>query len=202
MEWVKSIVFDLTPDGLLGQPLTASTNQEDEVPTSAESAFQFGHTAAGQPLPWEWARTRLVAARNYWIATAGPRGPHLRPYWGVWRTDGLWFSTANQAVANAERDPRASAHPELPGPADEALIVEGELARVRALDQLSVVLAEYNGKYGGDAEPTEEGMRDSQGAAGAMLLLRPDVVLGWSTDALDRATRWRCDPGNDAEVAW
>ena len=168
------------------------------MPTSAESAFQFGHTAAGQPLPWEWARTRLVAARNYWIATAGPRGPHLRPYWGVWRAEGLWFSTANRAVVNAERDPLVSAHPELTGPAEEVLVVEGELARVRTFDLLSSVLTEYNGKYGGDAEPTEQGMRDSSGAAGAVLLVRPSVVLGWSVDALDRATRWRCDE----EVAW
>ncbi len=168
------------------------------MPTSAESAFQFGHTATGQPLPWEWARTRLVAVRNYWIATVGPRGPHLRPYWGVWRGDGLWFSTANRTIANAEHDPRVTAHPELTGPADEALIVEGELIRVRAFDQLVPVLADYNAKYGSDAEPTEEGMRDSAGAAGAMLLVRPEVVLGWSTDALDRATRWRCDE----EVAW
>ncbi|HEY4023971.1 MAG TPA: hypothetical protein VGM75_35165 [Pseudonocardiaceae bacterium] len=168
------------------------------MPTSAESAFQFGHTAAGQPLPWEWARTRLVTARNYWIATAGTHGPHLRPYWGVWRTDGLWFSTANRALANAERDPHVSAHPELAEPADEAVIVEGELTRVREFDLLVDVLARYNAKYGGDAEPTEEGMRDSGGAAGAVLLVRPGTVLGWSVDALDRATRWRCE----GEVAW
>lgn len=168
------------------------------MPTSAESAFQFGHTATGQPLPWEWARTRLVAARNYWLASTGPRGPHLRPYWGVWRAEGLWFSTANRTLANTERDPRVSVHPELTGRADEAVIVEGELTQVHAFDLLGGVLAEYNAKYGSDAEPTEDGMRDSSGAAGAVLLVRPDVVLGWSTDALDRATRWRAD----AEVAW
>lgn len=168
------------------------------MPTSAESAFQFGHTATGQPLPWEWARTRLVTARNYWIATTGSSGPHQRPYWGVWRADGLWFSTANRAVANAARDPRVSVHPELPGPADEALVVEGELTRVRAFDQLSAVLAEYNAKYGGDAEPTEEGMRDSSGAEGAVLLVRPSVVLGWPVEELDRATRWT----SEGQVAW
>lgn len=168
------------------------------MPTSAESAFQFGQTAAGQPLPWEWARTRLVTARNYWLASSGPRGPHLRPYWGVWRAEGLWFSTANRTVANAEHDPRVSVHPELTGPADEAVIVEGQLTRVLAFDLLSRVLAEYNAKYGGDAEPTDEGMRDSSGAAGAVLLVRPSVVLGWPVEALERATRWRCDP----EVAW
>jgi hypothetical protein len=198
MDLVKSIVFDLTPDGRPGQPLTASTNQEDEVPASAESAFQFGHTAAGQPLPWEWGRTRLVAARTYWVATIGLRGPHLRPYWGVWRAEGLWFSTANRAVANAERHPQVSAHPELTGSVEEVLVVEGELTRVRAFDLLSGVLTEYNGKYGSDCEPTEDGMRGSGGAAGAVLLVRPSVVLGWSVDALERATRWRCDE----EVAW
>jgi hypothetical protein len=34
-------------------------------------------------------------------------------------------------------------------------------------------------------------------AAGAVLV-RPDVVLGWPVDALDRSTRRRCD----AEVDW
>ena len=173
------------------------------MPTSAESAFQFGHTATGQPLPWEWARKRLVVARNYWIATVSQRGPHLRPYWGVWRAEGLWFCTANRTVANAEHDSHVSAHPELSGPADEAIVVEGELTRVRAAERLVPVLADYNAKYGSAAEPTEEGMRDSSsGAAGAMLLVRPGVVLGWSTDALDRATRWRCDSPNTDEVAW
>jgi hypothetical protein len=140
----------------------------------------------------------LVTARNYWIATAGARGPHLRPYWGVWRAEGLWFSTANRTVGNAERDPRVSVHPESTGPADEAVIVEGELTRVREPTLLTEVLADYNAKYGGDAEPTEQGMRDSSGAAGAVLLVRPDVVLGWSVEELDRSTRWRCDE----EVAW
>ena len=168
------------------------------MPTSAESACQFGHTAAGQPLPWEWGRSRFVTARNYWIATVGARGPHLRPYWGVWRPEGLWFSTANRAVGNAERDPRVSVHPELACPVDEVIVVEGELTRVHAFDLLSSVLADYNAKYGGDCEPTEDGMRDSRGAAGAVLLVRPDTVLGWSVDALERATRWR----STGEVAW
>ncbi|HEX3779325.1 MAG TPA: pyridoxamine 5'-phosphate oxidase family protein [Pseudonocardiaceae bacterium] len=188
------------------------------MPTSAESAFMFDRRAPGQPLPWEWARQRLVAARNYWVATVGAHGPHVRPVWGVWRAEGLWFSTANPAVANALRDPRVSVHLESPADADEAVIVEGDLSRVRETEQLAPVLAEYNAKYGTDAEPTAEGMRDSQGAEGAMLLVRPRIVLGWSVDALDRATRWRAGPetsdlddrGGDAardlgdsdEVAW
>jgi hypothetical protein len=178
------------------------------VPTSAESAFMFGRTAPGQPLPWEWARERLVTARNYWVATVGRYGPHVRPLWGVWRADGLWCSTANRAVVNALCEPRVSVHVESAAGADETVIVEGELLRVREIEQLAPVLAEYNAKYGTDAEPTSEGMRDSRGAAGAMLLVRPSTVLGWSVDALDRATRWRAeglgtpDPGETAEVAW
>src|SRR5256885_13744588 len=35
-------------------------------------------------LPFEWAEERLRDARNYWVATVGPGGPHLMAVWGVW----------------------------------------------------------------------------------------------------------------------
>jgi hypothetical protein len=41
-----------------------------------------------RPLPWQWARQRLVDARNYWIATVSSENrAHTRPVWGVWLDD-------------------------------------------------------------------------------------------------------------------
>jgi hypothetical protein len=46
-------------------------------------------------LPWSWAEERLVASRNYWVATVSPDGrPHVMPVWGVWDERALWFSSA------------------------------------------------------------------------------------------------------------
>jgi hypothetical protein len=167
------------------------------MPPLAEPAHLFGGTADGPALPWEWARERLVAARTYWFVTVGERGaPHSRPLWGVWRPDGLWCSTANRAVAAITRRPDVTAHL---GDGERVVIVEGTAGRITDRTRLADALADYNRKYDWDAEPTDEGMRDSQGAAGAVLLLRPARVLGWDADELSRATRWRAAT---AEVDW
>lgn len=62
----------------------------------------FGRTMASELLPWSWATERLVAARNYWIATTRANGrPHCRPVWGVWFEGvGLYFSTGSLARHN------------------------------------------------------------------------------------------------------
>jgi len=36
-------------------------------------------------LDWEWAETRLLGCRNYWLTTVNADGrPHSMPVWGVW----------------------------------------------------------------------------------------------------------------------
>ncbi len=36
-------------------------------------------------LDWSWVETRLIAARNYWVASVYPDGrPHVSPVWGAW----------------------------------------------------------------------------------------------------------------------
>jgi hypothetical protein len=49
---------------------------------------EYGLLAAGQGqglLPWDWAQQRLVASRNYWLATMRTAGrPHMTAVWGVW----------------------------------------------------------------------------------------------------------------------
>ena len=55
-------------------------------PLIAPSAYGFP-TSDAQLLPWAYAEQRLVAARNYWLATTRPDGrPHVSPAWGSgWR---------------------------------------------------------------------------------------------------------------------
>jgi hypothetical protein len=44
-----------------------------------------GPTQGSGLLPWSWAEQRLLASRNYWVATSWPDGrPHVMPVWGVW----------------------------------------------------------------------------------------------------------------------
>jgi len=54
-------------------------------------------------LAWLWATTRLEASHDYWLATVRPDGrPHVRPVWGVYFDDRLWFSSGpgSRKVAN------------------------------------------------------------------------------------------------------
>jgi hypothetical protein len=75
-------------------------------------------------LPWSWVEERLVAARNYWLATAGPSGPHAAPVWGLWRDTVFAFGTdpSSRKGRNLARDPRVAMHL---ASGDEVVIVEG-----------------------------------------------------------------------------
>jgi hypothetical protein len=99
-------------------------------------------------LPWSWAEERLLGARNYWVATAGP---HASPVWGLWRDGGLVFSCGAQsrkARALAE-DPRLVVHLES---GDEVVIVEGAAEPAVATED---VVEEYERKYDFRPEPGE-----------------------------------------------
>jgi hypothetical protein len=97
-------------------------------------------------LPWAWAEERLVSARNYWLATSGPSGPHAAPVWGLWRGGVFTFGTdpASRKGRNLSRDPRVSLHLES---GDEVVIVEGQ---VEPLDSslLDGFVDAYDEKYG------------------------------------------------------
>ena len=43
----------------------------------------LGPTQDSGLLPWSWAEQRLLAARNYWVASCWPDGrPHVMPVVG------------------------------------------------------------------------------------------------------------------------
>lgn len=163
---------------------------------AGEPARMFGAEAAGPSLPWDWARQRLLIARTYWLTVVLHDGaPHSRPLWGVWRTEGLWLSTANRAVGAIARNPAVTAHT---GDGERVVLVEGQAERVRDPVAVSAMLVEYNQKYDWEAWATADGMADSHGAVGAILVVRPTRVFGWDADDLARATRWPTGP----DVTW
>ena len=101
-------------------------------------------------LPWSWAEERLVASRNYWVATAWPDGrPHLMPVWGMWNEGAFWFSSSNASrkARNLTADSRCVVTTE---DADNPVVVEGTARLVSEPDTLLQVLAWENSKYGTD----------------------------------------------------
>jgi Pyridoxamine 5'-phosphate oxidase len=157
------------------------------TPTAAPPVLYGAPAPPGELLPWSWAEQRLVAARNYWIATTRPDGrPHCRPVWGVWLADGFWFSTGSLARHNLAANPQITLHLES---GDQVVIVEGVATAMTGAGRLQGFLAAYNPKYGWDATATDDQVTDSAGAAGPAYRVRPRVVFGWDAD-MRAPTRW------------
>jgi nitroimidazol reductase NimA-like FMN-containing flavoprotein (pyridoxamine 5'-phosphate oxidase superfamily) len=141
-------------------------------------------------LAWSWAESRLVASRNYWIASVTAEGsPHARPVWGVWTNDRFYFSSGSRIRANLERDAAVSVNLES---GDDCVIVEGTATLVHDAAVAQGVASEYNRKYHWEMEPNP----------GEFFEVRPRVVFGWLCDGsgLDggalfsrTATRWVFD---------
>jgi hypothetical protein len=107
------------------------------TPTAAPPVLYGAPAPPGELLPRSWAEQRLVAARNYWIATTRPDGrPHCRPVWGVWLPDGFWFSTGSLARHNLAANPQITVHLES---GDQVVILEGVAVAVTGGGQAAVV---------------------------------------------------------------
>ena len=63
-------------------------------------------------LTWDEIAGRFSAARNWWVSTSGPGGPHAVPVWGVVVDDLLFFYGEESAVRtrNLGADPRLVVH--------------------------------------------------------------------------------------------
>ncbi|GAB3281264.1 hypothetical protein [Parasphingorhabdus pacifica] len=59
-----------------------------------ETGFGTGGSAdSSGPVTCSWVEQRLSGADGFWTATECPDGPrHLRPGWGAWDGDAMWFS--------------------------------------------------------------------------------------------------------------
>jgi len=134
-------------------------------------------------LPWRFVEESFVAARNYWVSTAGPEGqPHAAPVWGLWHAGAFYFSSgaASRKGRNLHANPEIVVHLES---GDEAVILEGRVGVVEDAELGKQLDALYQAKYGyplmGD-HPTFE--------------LRPRKVLAWrEADFPGSATRWIFD---------
>lgn len=141
-------------------------------------------------LAWSWARDRLTASHDYWLATVWPDGrPHVTPVWGIWRDDGLWWSCspgsrktrnlAHNATAVATTDDAAS-----------PVVVEGPAELVTDAAGVTAFAERVNAKY-------EVSYPDSFFQDNACFRLRPRWVFALRSDDFEGSpTRWHFDdPG-------
>jgi hypothetical protein len=133
-------------------------------------------------LPWSWARERLAAARNYFLATTRPEGgPHVMVVWGLWIDDTFQFSTGktSRKAKNLAADPRCVV---CPGDAEEAVVVEGAAADLTGDAALARFFAAYEAKYAMDVSTMGE----------PLYVVTPRVVFGQIEKTFPKsATRWQ-----------
>ncbi len=137
-------------------------------------------------LPWSWAEERLIASRNYWVATVWPDGrPHAMPVWGVWDAREFWFSSSRRArkVRNLLANPRCVVSTE---DALNPVVVEGVAEIVTHVARLRHVLALVNEKY-----KTEYTMELMDPSTNATVRVRPRWAFGLREgDFTGSPTRW------------
>ena len=139
-------------------------------------------------LPWNTIEERMRAAKNYWIATATPRGkPAATPVWGGWIEGRLYFDGAptTRRGRNISRNPRVVVHLES---GDEVVILEGEaviLAEAPERGLAEKLSKEYTAKYGAlGYAPAPESWD-----GGGLFIFTPQTVMAWTKFPQD-VTRW------------
>lgn len=153
----------------------------------------YGLLPAGEGtglLTWAWAEERLIASRNYWLASRWPDGrPHAMPVWGVWHQDFFWFSSSNQSrkSRNLAADPRCVVTTE---DAPNPVIVEGAAELIRDPQDLETILTLENAKYS-----TDYGIEMLDPALNSTWRVRPNWAFGLREDDFTGSpTRWEFPP--------
>jgi hypothetical protein len=158
----------------------------------------FGRKVESSLLPWEWARTRLETAGNYWICTTRPDGrPHARPVWGIWDGGRFAFSTGSLATRNLPANPEITVHLES---GNQVVIVEGRAAVLEDRARLVHVARLYSAKYNWPIDPDNP--------PGPFYDVSPHRVFGWNYDPTGadasaefpgNATRWSFPGASSSE---
>ena len=160
-----------------------------EMPDMA--GYGVGVDDRWEPLPWEWARDRLVRGHNYWFCTASAAGrPHAMPVWGVWSDDETRFvvscATSARKARNLRDNPMAVVATD---DTVECLSVEGRCAELAGGDRLERWIERYLAKYRSAApDLTPEFFRRN-----VMFELTPErafAVIERPDEFSTRATRW------------
>jgi PPOX class probable F420-dependent enzyme len=137
-------------------------------------------------LPWSWAEQRLVATRNYWLATTFPDGrPHVMPVWAVWADGLLWFSSAagSRKARNLRRDPRCVITTEN---GSQPVVVEGPATFVTDPALLARYVELTNAKYDAGLD-----LDFVAPARSAVVRVAPVRVIALDDDAFTATpTRW------------
>ena len=102
-------------------------------------------------LPWSWAEERLLASRNYWLATASADGrPHVMPVWGDWLTEPDRFVFSCAASARKARNIAANSRVSVAAQDSvEVVVVEGFARRLDGDDKISAAQG-FGPKYESD----------------------------------------------------
>lgn len=157
-------------------------------PKSSSRPYMPGYgieadTAEQDLLPWSYVEEHMLAAHNYWVATASLQGePHTVPVWGIWYQGAFYFSTgANTRKGhNLAENPHLVVHLES---GDETIILEGR-ARLAMEEPLFSKLSDtyytkYQVRFSGE-DPVYK--------------LQPTKAFAWiEKDFPNTATRWQFD---------
>jgi len=130
---------------------------------------------------WEFVEERMLAARNYWLASVRPDGrAHVTPLWGLWQFGSFFFGTdkRSQKAQNLAVNPSAVVHLES---GDEVVILEGQVQIENNKKLLKNLASKYQQKYEVDA------LRPPA----AIYRLRLQRAFAWlESDFPSTATRW------------
>src|SRR5437763_12098997 len=133
----------------------AVINPETSRPTMPDG-YGLPETTDGL-LSWDEVERRLVASKNYWLATVRPDStPHSVPRWGVW-VDGRFYydgAPTTRHVRNVEKNPACTLTLES---GTEVVIVEGVSTATSADPAgLGARLAAAFEKYAPEYAPTAD----------------------------------------------
>lgn len=142
-------------------------------------------------LDWSDVEARLVAARQYWMATTRPDGrPHVVPRWGVWVDGRLWYDGALTTVhaRNLAHNRACTLHLE---DGWQAVIVDGtsQPAAPPGAALGTRLAAAFAGKYADRGYEPEADAWEGPGAGGLVRFV-PTKALAWFDFPTD-VTRFR-----------
>lgn len=139
-------------------------------------------------LPFEWARERLVANRNYWVGTVDPQGrPHSMPVWGIWWEDAFWFSCAPDAL----KARNLAGNPNVVVTVDDTVEVVSVEGVAEAIQPPADVADGWGAKYAeSEGEAAELSAFFASGAAFRVTPTKAIGIIERPEDFSRRATRW------------
>jgi general stress protein 26 len=133
-------------------------------------------------LLWRWAEQKLSKTQNYFLATVRSDGrPHVMPIWGIWANGRFYFSTGKKSVKtrNLATNPMCVL---CAGEADEAVVLEGRVSKIRDKKTLKEFADAYVKKYSFDPSTMNE----------PVFVVRPKVAFGQIEKTYPKtATRWK-----------